>query len=464
MCRDSPSREGAKRQRIDAGARAQLHDFFISKDWALNTNLPRGNVYANSEIGILAVELGLSRDQVRTQLVNYKESKYGNSQIELLVDAGELEEDLRMSLSMETNEFVTETLKRLLDGDVSDGRDFNNMAKVLDAFPAAARNFVETLSRSPDHPGVDLLGEAVENFIDSAALMFPKKASGLSNAEVEFQRSILEHKDSIVSRWIDIVETDDDVDLGRDKAGRLGQYLHNIIYQEWVRTSADGERPPVQIPGKVKLGKYARPVIYYVAGWTLYSASRALTISVKEREIYFSFVRRNNTTKEDAEKAKLPIDLVEKRTRRAAKMYASKAYYNFIWSVESIYLTNLNIKMMRAYADGDIMDIILGGIMKNKSLANKFCSLCGDDVDTKEQQQILKYLMERYANMRGTFFVKCIKNNNPKSSVDTLAERQATRNKVSNAVITAKAVAKATAASLWTDAADNVLEATEDSW
>ena len=72
--------------------------------------------------------------------------------------------------------------------------------------------------------------------------------------------------------------------------------------------------------------------------------------------------------------------------------------------------------------------------------------------------------MERYANMRGTFFVKCIKNNNPKSSVDTLAERQATRNKVSNAVITAKAVAKATAASLWTDAADNVLEATKDSW
>ena len=79
--------------------------------------------------------------------------------------------------------------------------------------------------------------------------------------------------------------------------------------------------------------------------------------------------------------------------------------------------------MIRAYADGDIMDIILGGILKNKHLESKFRSLCAGDVGTKEQQQILKYLMERYVNMRGTFFVKCIKNNNPKSLVDTLAER-----------------------------------------
>ena len=187
MAGDSPSGEGGnapvKRQRINADNRAQLYDFFVSKDWALNTNLPWGNVYANIKIGILVADLGLSRDQVGTQLVNYKESKYGNRQIELLVDADKLEEDLRMSLSMETNEFVIETIKRLLDGDVSGGRDFNNMAKVLDAFPLAAHNFVEALLRSPDHPGVDLLGEAVENFIDS---------------EVEFQRSILEHKDSIV--------------------------------------------------------------------------------------------------------------------------------------------------------------------------------------------------------------------------------------------------------------------------
>ena len=86
-------------------------------------------------------------------------------------------------------------------------------------------------------------------------------------------------------------------------------------------------------------------------------------------------------------------------------MYALKAYYSFICLVESVYLTNLNIKMIRAYADSVIMDVILGGILKDKHLENKFRSLCADDVGTKEQQQIMKYLMERYANMRGTFLL-----------------------------------------------------------
>ena len=98
------------------------------------------------------------------------------------------------------------------------------MAKVLDAFRAVARSFVETLSRSSDHPGVNCLGEAVKNFIESAALMIPKKASGLSNAKVDFQRSLPEHKGSIVSRWTNLVDSDD-VNLGQDKTGRLRQYL-----------------------------------------------------------------------------------------------------------------------------------------------------------------------------------------------------------------------------------------------
>ena len=197
----------------------------------------------------------------------------------------------------------------------------------------------------------------------------------------------------------------DDVDLGRDKAGRLGQYLYNAIYQEWIRTSTDGEHPPVQTPGKVKLGKHARPVSYYVVKWTLYSASRALVISLQERErnTLSIFVQRNSTTKEDAEKEKLPINLVKKRTQRAAKMYALEADYNFICSVKSVYLTNLNIEMIKTDVDSNIMDAILGGIMKNKYLESKFNSLCADDVITKDQQQIMKYLMERYANMRGTF-------------------------------------------------------------
>ena len=37
---------------------------------------------------------------MRTQLANYKQARYDNSHIELLVNADELDEDLRLSLSM----------------------------------------------------------------------------------------------------------------------------------------------------------------------------------------------------------------------------------------------------------------------------------------------------------------------------------------------------------------------------
>ena len=70
--------------------------------------------------------------------------------------------------------------KWLLDGDVSGGRGFNNMAKVLGALPAAARNLFETMSRSPTIRSLTyLLGKAVENIINSAALMtISKKHQG----------------------------------------------------------------------------------------------------------------------------------------------------------------------------------------------------------------------------------------------------------------------------------------------
>jgi hypothetical protein len=57
--------------------------------------------------------------------------------------------------------------------------------------------------------------------------------------------------------------------------------------------------------------------------------------------------------------------------------------------------------------------------------------------------------------MRGTFFAHCLKNNNSKSTVDILAEKQATRTKVSNAVVTAKAVADSKESELWRRAGDN---------
>ncbi len=66
--------------------------------------------------------------------------------------------------------------------------------------------------------------------------------------------------------------------------------------------------------------------------------------------------------------------------------------------------------------------------------------------------------MERYANMRGSFFAHYLKMKNSGRVVDKLASSQATRTKVANAVVNAKAVAKAKEEQLWKKAEENAFE------
>ncbi len=56
-----------------------------------------------------------------------------------------------------------------------------------------------------------------------------------------------------------------------------------------------------------------------------------------------------------------------------------------------------------------------------------------------EHQYVMAYIMERYANMRGTFFVWHLKCDS-RNQIQKLAKRQATRTKVAYAVYCAKVV------------------------
>jgi len=213
-------------------------------------------------------------------------------------------------------------------------------------------------------------------------------------------------------------------------------------------SAIDNERPPVSYPEECLVGKYAHPVIYYVAGWTLFSASKAATIAASNREIYFAFARAHKMQKNEAKSMKLPISQVERRKRKNAQVYSSKDYFEFICFVETVYLANLTLKMMRAYADGDIVIQIKRSLLSNSVAIEKFDALCNNDscesFSREDRLKIMSYfLMERNANMRGTFFVKHLKSNGNGNLVNKLAENQATRTKDANAVVSAKAVADA---------------------
>ena len=104
--------------------------------------------------------------------------------------------------------------------------------------------------------------------------------------------------------------------------------------------------------------------------------------------------------------------------------------------VESTYLTNLILKMMMAYNDGDITSKIKFGILSHDELRDGFSCVSGSD-NEDDNCLLLAYIMERYANMRGTYFVKHLKGNSG-NQIQKLADSQATRTKVAHSVIYAK--------------------------
>ena len=65
----------------------------------------------DSRLQAIKAEFFLNEPQIARQLIIFKEEKYGNSQIEIITDADQLEEQMRMSLSMEPIDYVIFTLK-----------------------------------------------------------------------------------------------------------------------------------------------------------------------------------------------------------------------------------------------------------------------------------------------------------------------------------------------------------------
>ena len=73
---------------ITAAAKKRLRDYFIAAQWSLNRNLDTGQKFLVSDVGRIASELGLKRTQVSHQQLQYKEEKYGNTRIKLILEGG----------------------------------------------------------------------------------------------------------------------------------------------------------------------------------------------------------------------------------------------------------------------------------------------------------------------------------------------------------------------------------------
>jgi hypothetical protein len=284
-----------------------------------------------------------------------------------------------------------------------------------------------------------LLVGVVENWIHDLAEIFPKTAAGVPNAQLEFER----RKDKsnmyvFIHKFMKEYDSSglscpDDISL--ITFGQLGPFLHLALFMAWSDVICDNEKLPIDFLGDYLVGNYALPVIYYIAGWMLFSVLKASTVAADNRSLFFRFAARHAIDECVAKSMNLPTSLVERRKRRAL-VYCTREYFDFICVIESIYLANLTLKMMLAYNDGDILAKIKLGILSHDDTRDRLSCLSGSD-NEDDNQQLLVYIMVRYASMRGTYFVKHLMGNSG-DQIQKLASCQATRTKVAHTVVYAK--------------------------
>jgi len=264
---------------------------------------------------------------------------------------------IRDGMSMTTPEFVTQTFARLCrPGDPIYGTDFNNLSDALKPFPPSAGIFVRQLANGPVNDVFNLFVGVVDDWIRAIAQTFPSSAAGMSSCE----RNFIVHKESTQVTFIhSFMEKFNESGMDRKTYGQLGQFLYYVLFVTWSNLVCGNKKPPVEFPSDCLVGKYAIPVIYYVAGWTLYKASKAATVGEDKRPLFYRFTSAHTVNEIATQHLQLPISLVEKRkTKRGASVCCTLEYFEYICFVETVYLSNLSLKMMLAYNNGDIVAAI----------------------------------------------------------------------------------------------------------
>ncbi len=118
--------------------------------------------------------------------------------------------------------------------------------------------------------------------------------------------------------------------------GQLGAFLHLALFQAWSDTICNNKKPLNQFPEDCLIGRYTLPVIYYVTGWMLYSASKSSTTAGDKRPLYFRFASLHTIDESVANTMNLPTSLMElmERRKQRASVFFTREYFDFVCLIE----------------------------------------------------------------------------------------------------------------------------------
>ena len=446
---EHPSAANEDRQQrtkqITKEAKDDLRKYFTGPPkWPRNKQMPK--IGTDGELDQIIARHCLKRNQASRQLRHFKEKEYSHSQIDLIINPEIIEQSIRDSLSMSSVDLVVSLCSQIIDGANSTASsDSVIFWSVIYDMGESAVGVVEYLAKNAEHQCVHLLSNLIDGFTQIAAEEFPKLACDLLDSEIQFNKKRISRRNEVfVPLWLESHSTiHPAASLTREEFGYLGMHLEACLLFEWSDASVDSHRPVIEFPDTNLVGKFAMPVLYYVAGWTLSSVALAKSVAQNKRRVFNSFATKHCLTQEEATNAKLPIEIVVQRQHKSLS-FSDGPYFQFTCYIASVYLNNLNLKMMMAYNEGDVLEVIHNKILEDDASVVKF-SLFFDGLmenwSLVSKKDVMKYILTRYVHMRGCWFVRHLRGNRGGSLGTMLVENAATRTKVAHAVATSKAVA-----------------------
>ena len=440
--------------RLNNADKAIFLRYFIRRKWPRSAQIPRDSrSNYHHEVYVVMRRLGLNRDQVTLCLRHYKRHQF-EGEGATYASAGTEETKQRILDDLSTSDvlFCLGVLQTMVaPASNIDGELERHHKKFLLMQPDSQPILDDMIARFEGENGrqddekVKVVLKFFDGMVGAMAEAIPNKAKSLTKAELSYMKAMKRIKEVAINKAADLFDddilTDSILTVGRRALRNVFSAFFSRMQVQFHEAFVDQSRPPVVFPDTDLVSEYAVTVVYYSGSFVISRCKGAKSISVAERAPFFRFAERHLISKDEAKEAGLPTGLVDRRDQQIGGFHRmSKECFAFIKMIESVFVKNLSLPMMLAYAEGDLVLVIGKAILENDQIKAEFGDLAESaDIDSDDERYaVFVFVMNIYITMRGRWFVRTIKKQETRKS---LFSKAATRKQVANAVETSKAAA-----------------------
>jgi len=434
--------------RITAEAIQELQDYFKAKKYPRNKTLPRAG--GELELDAVILKHSLNRSQVARQLLGYKKKNFEYSTVVFSHSKDELKKIISSHLPTEIEEFVRDVINTCIPIDDPGNRRAEDTFRwdfcETKEWGAAAFHTI-----SANINTCKFLCDVVDEYAGIGAKYFPSTHKMKKSSEFSFVNARIRSHKNLKVKWMDIIRSEnlECTGAGADypvevEWTRVFLFLEEQLFLQWAALSEAEGLPPIRIPengGVATVHPHSQPVVCFTAGWILAAMVNTTKNRTKAMQNdLWNFSQAHSISPVESQKQGVPTSLIERREMKRLHRPSFK-FFEFVCRIESIFMENFTVDMMVAYSTGNLVNEIAMAIQTKNEILQEFRTLYDNYVTDAAARKVLSYMLDKYAHMRGRWFVKSI--NAQEGNTLEVVDKLPTRAGVGAAVKASKAAAEA---------------------